>query len=742
MGPWAPFFTTIFGPFAAGYVCITAIQMGTPGAKERFFRWPDQTEEISEYIGKYVDSKGVNLYYCPQLFKDPNFRRETEADGKRGNSARVKENVGLCPTVWADLDTCTPDLLLVQPSVVIESSPGRFQTLWILDEPLTPEMAEELSRRVAYHHIQDGADKSGWDLTQLLRIPGTKNYKYELAPEVALIEVNNRLVRVDDFIPYPAASRRTGGGIPMPDPEELPVIDNPVEFMQEKRRTLNSDVFRLFSDKPAEGKWSEALWKYMMLLFEGGLDREEVFVLSQQAGCNKYDRDGKSIRHLWDDVCRAYIKHMENVKAVVVPELEQIDLLTSKEIERVRERFTFVERYITWATSLGDAAPQYHQAGAFVILSALMGGRVSLPTSFGNITPNLWFMILADTTLTRKSTAMDIAMDLLAEVDSDIIMATDGSLEGLLQGLSLRPGKSSIFLRDEFTGLLESMTKKDYMAGMAEMFTKLYDGKMQKRLLRKDIVEIKDPVLILFAGGIRSRTQQLLTLDHISSGFMPRFIFLTAESDVSKVKPLGPPVIRDMTARDALFDEIRQLYEHYSQKVNINVQGAGIALAPPRKWKAKLSDEAWIRYGKFEKALLDAGMKSDRPDLMTPVYARLGVSTLKAALLIAASETEDDEIIISELDIIHAISFATKWREYAIDIINGVGTTQSERDIQKVLGSIVKNPGVSRSQIMQSHHLTARNADELFRTLEQRGLVTSNRYGKGTTYHPLGSSND
>lgn len=735
------FFRIVFGPFAVGYACVVGIQQGVKGAKEKFFHWSEESELMFEYIDRLASIEGMNVYFCPQLFRDPDYRR-VDSDGRKGPSGKVKENILCCPSFWADLDTCHPDLLLVEPSVVIQSSPGRFQAVWGLEEPVDPEVAEDYSRRIAYHHIPDGADKSGWDLTQLLRVPGTPNYKYTHKPIVQVRGDRQTLYRLDEFLPYPAVSRRTGGGIPMPTAEELPEISNPLEYMQDRRKRLNSDVFRLFSDTPDDGKWSEVLWKFMMLLFEGGLDREEVFVLASKANCNKYDRDSKPIKHLWDDVCRAYIKHMEDVKAVVVPELEKIDLLDPEEVQRVRNRFTFVERYITWATSLGDAAPQYHQAGAFVLLSALIAGRVSLPTSFGTLVPNLWFMILADTTLTRKSTAMDIAMDLLVEVDSDILMATDGSLEGLLQGLSLRPGKPSIFLRDEFAGLLESMTKKDYMAGMAEMLTKLYDGKIQKRMLRKDIVEIRDPVLILFAGGIRNRIQQLLTLDHVSSGFMPRFVFLTAESDVSKVKPLGPPIVRDMTAREELLSEVRQIYQHYSQLAEVKVQGTGIQLKPPRKWKAHLSPEAWARFGKFESALLEAGVKSDRPDLMTPVYSRLGISTLKAALLIAASETNEDEIEITELDIIHAISFASRWREFAIDVINGVGTTQGERDIQRVFDVIQKKPGVNRSQLMQTFHLTARNADSIFQTLEQRGLVTSNKVGKGTNYFPLRSNDD
>ncbi len=728
------FFKAVFGR-AQGYVCIALLDPQTRAFFEKLFAWPSQGEELLDYIERAHE--GYNVYFCPQLLDDPDFRRASD-----GKGPRVKENVRTCPTVWADLDECSPDRLLIRPTVLVESSYGRHQAFWVMEDPLEPKVAEDLAHRITYHHLADGSDKTGWDLTQLLRVPLTGNYKYEAPFVVRVISMSDDKFRYDDFQLYPKASRRTGGGIPMPEPDQIPDIDDPISFMQERRRKLNSSVFRLFSDEPAAGSWSEPLWQLLLLLLEGGLEREEVFAIARQAACNKYTRDGRPEKHLWDDVCRAYIKHMENVKAVVVPELEQIDLITDEELAQVRQHYTFVERYIEWATGLGDAAPQYHQAGAFVILSSILSGRVSLPTSFGNIIPNLWFMLLADTTLTRKSTAMDIAMDLLIEVDPDVIMATDGSIEGLMQGLSTRPGRPSIFLRDEFSGLLESMTKKDYMAGMAETLTKLYDGKFQKRLLRKEPIEIREPVLILFTGGIRNRVQQLLTLDHVSSGFVPRFIYLTAESDVKRVKPLGPPVVRDKQAKEELLSEIRDLFVHYTQKVDVKVEGTAVAIAPPRKWEAELTPAAWARFNKLEADFNQAGLKSDRADIMTPVYARLAVSTLKAATLLAASETRDDDIVVEEIHILHAISFAAKWREYAIDVINGVGKTQSERDLERVYHSIRKQPGITRSALMQSYHLTARTADSIFQTLEQRGLITAVKFGRGMTYQPVATEDE
>jgi hypothetical protein len=486
------FFRYIFGP-ANGYVCIAFIRVKgkEKDYQEQFFKYPEQLGEIVDRIHEMEATH--NVYFCPMLLQAPR---------------RIKPNVVQTPVLWADLDSCDPGLMLVEPSVAVETSPGRYQAYWRIDN-VPPTDVESLNRRIAYYHEREGCDTGGWDLTQLLRVPFTINRKAEYSePTIRIISTTKTLYRVDDFKQYPPVAKAESAEVPMP--KEIPDGD-PEDILERYSRALAPGAEFLFENTPEEGKWSQALWSLSMLCFEAGMSREEVFIVTRAAACNKFKRDGQSEALLWKDVCRAYLKNEENLELIAPPPEQASALLTEEERGRVEQRRTFIEEYIEWASSLGDAAPQYHQAGAFVVLSSLLSGAVRLPTSFGTIKPNLWFMILADTTLTRKSTAMDIAMDLITEVDDSIVLATDGSIEGLMGALGSRPGQPSIFLRDEFSGLLESMVKKDHYAGMAEMFTKLYDGKMQKRILRKETIEVRDPVLMMFCGGIKNKICGLLT---------------------------------------------------------------------------------------------------------------------------------------------------------------------------------------------------------------------------------------
>jgi hypothetical protein len=712
------FLRKVFGNATDGFFCIAYAPKSKKSFTEEFFRYPQDIPQALELINTVY--QGNNVWFCPHLFS----RRK-----------RVKETVLLTPSAWSDLDNCAPEELYLEPSVVIESSPGRYAGLWHFDQLVDPEEAESLSQRIAYTHSEQGADRSGWDLTQLLRMPWTYNYKYATTPTVKVIEANQKRYRPSDWDKdYPKVDTfEFGPDIPLPETTGLDAD----ELMEKNRLQMSPTIWRLFQEELTEGQRSEALWKLMMYLFEAGFEAPQVFVVAQEAKCNKYlDRGDAGRQQLWKDVCRAQSTHMQNTSAFAVKDFVEGSLVSDEEREHCLATPTFIERYIEWAKSLGDAAPQYHQAGAFTILSALLSGVVILPTSFGTVKPNLWFMILADTTLTRKSTAMDIATDLLAEIDDDAIMATDGSIEGLLTSLGTRPSRPSIFLRDEFSGLLEMITKKDYYAGMPELLTKLYDGKMQKRLLRKETIEVRDPCLLVFAGGIKNKITGLLTFEHVSSGFMPRFIFITAESDITRVRPLGPPTDWTDSNRSAIIEELKDLYDYYHQTQEFQVKGTDIRMDEPVKFQAKLTPEAWLRYNNLETEMLDVGMHSERPEIMTPVYDRLAKSILKSAVLLACTRQKANPVVVEEQDIVRAAVYGESWRMYVREVMNSVGLGPYERQLHNIINAVNKNPGVTRSTLMQNYHLNARDAGQIFETLEQRGLITRTKNGRAETFYP------
>src|SRR5207244_3269760 len=86
---------------------------------------------------------------------------------------------------------------------------------------------------------------------------------------------------------------------------------------------------------------------------------------------------------------------------------------------------TFIDAYVAYAARRTDAPATFHEALALVGLSAVVGRRACLRMTVGNVYPILWVLILASSSIYRKSTSMDLLRDLLGEVDPDLLTPND-----------------------------------------------------------------------------------------------------------------------------------------------------------------------------------------------------------------------------------------------------------------------------------------------------------------------------
>lgn len=146
----------------------------------RYFLWPKQSAEATRWIQDETN-RGRETYQCAHL-----------VTAKR----RVKPNAAQMIALYVDGDGAQPGPDLPRPTATVESSPGRHQFYWRLNRAIDPTIGEQLNRRLA-NAMQ--ADMSGWDLTQLLRPPGTHNWKYDSAPTVEIISIENTAYDPDEL---------------------------------------------------------------------------------------------------------------------------------------------------------------------------------------------------------------------------------------------------------------------------------------------------------------------------------------------------------------------------------------------------------------------------------------------------------------------------------------------------------------------------------------------------------------
>lgn len=714
------FFKALFGD-CRGFLCLALKRQDE--FTERFFFYPDDLERAVKWLSKFILSH--DIYFCPQLFV---------------TKSRRKNKAIETPVAWADLDTAKPEEIAPAPSIVISTSKGRYQAYWLLKGKVPPLIAEGISKGIARYYAGVGVDQGGWDLTQLLRVPNTYNFKRQKKEEVKLISITNVSYTARDFDDLLAINqdKTTGATVAVRLPESAANMTM-LEVLERYRGRLSPGVYRLiFKDVSEDEDWSERLWALECSLFESGMKAEEVFAVCRESSTNKFKRDKRPDSHLWADVLKAWRVVSSGLAQQRGDTATSKPLLTSEEIkEAEKPEDTFLDKYVEWASAATDAPKSYHIACGIVVLSTLLSGSIYLPTSFGPIFPNIWCMLLADTTITRKSTAMSLALRLLNTVTPDSVVFTDTTPEGMMAALSKRAGKSSLFWKDEVSGLFDKVRRKDYLSGLLEDMTYLYDGRYVKRVLSKTEVEVHDPRFVFLCAGIRTRVLSMLDEYYVHSGFLPRFLIVFGETTLADLRDLGPATSQIVKMENDLLQRLETLHMFYNKEIQITSRESTIANIP-NTVPVEMTEACWSRFNIVSRKLLTRGIDSASPDIYTPMYDRMAKSILKVAMLLGAEEKcGSSKITIEEKHLIKALYYASPWLEALKILLSEVGKGDTEKGIEKVLHHIQKKPGTSRSNLMRTHHLTARDADMILGTLEQRGLIRKERSGLHVAYYPI-----
>ena len=256
-----------------GFLCLRHAGQVGPGSWENIpIRFPEQKLVLPD-----VDDG--DIYFTPNLFSGPK-----------------RHKVNVLPSRWlyADLDEIDPLNIdeTFAPSVAWESSPGRFQGLWLLPRPLSPMTHGTVNKALTYHV---GADKSGWDATQVLRVPGTKNFKYPDEPTVDLMWFTDdlltgvKLPRAPHDAPNEAATSMVVPDIPRR------------AIMRKYRDVLTLGTLHKLTMTSATGDRSRVLFRLERTMLEKGLDPGEIFILLRESVWNKFDSDAE----LQQDILRA-----------------------------------------------------------------------------------------------------------------------------------------------------------------------------------------------------------------------------------------------------------------------------------------------------------------------------------------------------------------------------------------------------------------------------------------------------
>lgn len=276
------------------YFCVSTKHVKTGKWKDHFFRWP-RLSKLDKILEEHP-TKEYNLYFCPLPFSRP-YRR--------------KEYVMGSNWLWADIDDANPEKMDTPPHILWESSPGRWAGLWRMERWIEIDELEDLNRRMTYG---TDSDKAGWDLTQVLRIPGTRNHKYKGSPKGKLNRVDLKgKLKIKD-VPRDIAKSSAGQAVEV--------------YKKWEKKLRGTTRSALTATKATAGKRSDVIWKLYHQLFDAGVPVNEIKLLIKESVWNKYrgrrDEDKQLSRDIEKCLKEKLTEHEEHEGKAALAGAEEI----------------------------------------------------------------------------------------------------------------------------------------------------------------------------------------------------------------------------------------------------------------------------------------------------------------------------------------------------------------------------------------------------------------------------------
>lgn len=232
-------------------------------------RWRDHAIKYPDWkrVKELINANHEHTYFCPNPFSAPRRHLSVAAPARM---------------LWSDVDSGDvkrgPDA-----SVLWRTSPGRYSALWHLERRYAPEELTKHNKNLTY---LIGADKGGWDFTQVLRIPGTKNRKYKEQPEV-------KLLRFEE------------SPIPVPRP-----------LLDKYKDVIPLNVKQVLLAKVADGDRSGKLFYLEHALSKAGVPLEDMIAIVSDTVWNKFTNRPEQLRAECEDVWNKYAPKKAKAKSV------------------------------------------------------------------------------------------------------------------------------------------------------------------------------------------------------------------------------------------------------------------------------------------------------------------------------------------------------------------------------------------------------------------------------------------
>jgi hypothetical protein len=267
-----------------GFVFLAARRAGSDQMTQRAFNLARGGRDIEKFL-KDRSAEDYHLYYCPNAFSQVSRRTEYALP---------------TPFAHCDIDEGDPTAFCPLPTIVIETSPGRYQGIWLFGQPADPSRAEATSKWLVYTY---GGDRNGWSITKFLRIPGSINHKPQYnRPRVRIVGDIGEPIEAWPEIPL-ISRRRLSHEI-----EVDPLAHNWREVIRRYRSKLAwKYLFRMEDNRVVSPDRSRIIFMIVAELDHAGASPDEIASVVWRSPYF-VDKHGQSRRRLNEELSRILSK--------------------------------------------------------------------------------------------------------------------------------------------------------------------------------------------------------------------------------------------------------------------------------------------------------------------------------------------------------------------------------------------------------------------------------------------------
>lgn len=689
---------------------------------ERWYEWPQDRELIKAWIETCNEEACV--YFSPLVYPQ---------ESRRTASGCISR------WAWADFDEVNPKKLDPKPTILWETSPGRYQGLYALKRPIRADEIEKINRRIA---IATKADPSGWDAGQVLRIPGSKNHKYDGSPKGKFVYVKGPVYDSSDFahISLPKEAE-------IEELKELPFR----KTLETWRSILPAHAIELLeAEEAAKGERSNKLWLLIRYLVEASCPQSVVYTLAKGSVWNKFAGRSDEEERLKKEIAKAIESTPPAADDLVVLEREMPDPKPkTKDGFRFDTGDDWLSRYVRASERYVPNVPHtWHVACGLSLLSLAVGRYVTLSDIQPGVFPNLYVLIVGPSRA-GKGRSFNFAFKTFqafqaAGYSDEVPFGTDFTPEGLTDELGSSPVNQLWLVTEEAGALFRGMRRRDYMSGSIGMMNMLYDGRPLRRTQKRKKIHIPKPCLTFHGMTTPEDFRLSLTQSEVATGFLARFM-LFYEEHKSPVSVTRIPMGREETARElgqelaALRDKLKKGAQSHTLILSNNRKAVYNPLTP--QIEADLTGGA---FRIFKELVEKMDERSEKMADIGPVFAEAGPHALKVAMLMSLANNPEillSGVTISEDEMYRAAKLVEAEMvksEGLYDVLGGDEWHQLVKDVYEFIRE-QGGRGASRTDVQRKFGRrigTKRKMDDLEQTMEDRGLIKVKYHAKRTNTRP------